>query len=135
MSIELASLFLTGISALSSVIQALKGARRKGTRLPAKKVDQVLEKPKKRKKGAVTLTLVIDEDRLRVILENIEEIQVRMKNTLDNPSSTDQEIDREVEIARNTICKALNTIRHLNQGVLPSKHLLKLWVSHQCTET
>lgn len=130
MSVEIAGLVISGISALASVVEAWRSAQKIGEKLTPKQIDDAdLPLPGVE---ASELGRVINEGILNTILANIETARGRLKEALKDPSNSNQAKDHEVKIAAATICAELARIRQLNAGVLPSKELKELWISHNC---
>lgn len=130
--IEYANLFLSAVSALSSLIQAtnsIKTSDHKTSFLA------IINKAKKRsatpmKVGGKQISLVIDDAVLTALTNNINSSLEFLVTALSNKSLPWADKELAIAQASTEICKSLSTIRRLNNNDLPSKRLGNLWQSY-----
>ena len=133
MSVELAGLVISGISALASVIQVWRATRDAGIELTTEQLAKAAEpKPTTLEHDEIAaLSQVISDDILDAILGNIEKAKKRFTDAIDDPACNKQCEDAEEEIAASTTCAALQRIKRLNNRQLPPD-LESLWIQFQC---
>lgn len=133
MSIQIAELVVSSISALASVVQAWQAVRTATPQPSSRQIDRVL---KSRPSGplrdtVILLDKVISDEILESILKNIKRAEKRFADALKDPRNTPQDHQKEEEIATVAICDELNRVKRLNEGSLPPE-LDKLWLSFRC---
>ena len=126
--ISAATAVAASISAISSVIQAVKSAKEM---LSEKQINDALRAAPASGAMASVMAKIIDPDYLEVLGKNLEEAKRRLLDALNDPSNTKQAKDQEIKIASSTICGILEQIKVLNGGVLPSEYE-QLWAQHGC---
>jgi hypothetical protein len=132
MIIEIASLFVSTISALSSVVQAVK-AGKELSQADVERADQ-LAKPDPTNSSAIALANTgIDPDYIEIAQINIERGLGRFKQVWRDPSVPQAVKDQELEAANFVVCSELKRITRLNGGVLPGDDRFHhLWAVHGC---
>ena len=140
--ITTASLIISGISALASVVQAWKAGRE----LSESYIEETLESSSSSSSASLeelsTLTpsasahaiAVIDPSLLDVMLFNVEKERENLKDALIDEANSNQERNRAVKIASSRICGELKRIKDLNAGVLPTEELKQMAVSFGCSD-
>ena len=132
MSIEITGLVISGISALASIVQAWKAARKEEKELTVDQVElaAIPKTPVIEEKEIVLLSKAIPDEILEAILENINKAKKRFADAIKDPACNKQCEDKEHEIAASEICGELQRIKHLNNHKLP-QDLEKLWIAFQ----
>ena len=132
--LETAALFVSTISALSAVVQAVKTAKE----LTDDDIFRAEEIAKPNLQNASVLALVdtgIDPEYIEIAQKNIERALKRFKQVLRDPSSPQAVKDQEEEAAQYVVCSELRRLMRLNVGVLPGDDSFhELWSVHQCDE-
>ena len=133
MSPDPATIVISAISALASVIRAWSMAKKNQRKITPKQVDRAAtpRKPILTNKQIESLSKVISDDIFEAILEIISEAKKRFVAAIKDPSCNEQCQEREHKIAASTICKQLKRMKRLNNKQLPKK-FENLWISFQC---
>jgi len=135
MSIEIAGMVISGITALTNLLEIWKVARMRKEGISVTQVEfyrEIKSLPSiESSEAAITLSKMIPDDILNAILKNIKEAIKRFSDAIMDPACNKQCEDREHEIAASTICSELERIKRLNNQQLP-RELEKLWISFQC---
>ena len=127
--IEIANLFVSTLSAISSLVQAYNSSRS----VSAVKIKQSKERVSKTLKiGGQKISEVIDEDLLNTFIVRIQQEHQTLLGVLENKESTHKEIENSIKSSNKSICFFLNKIKEKNNGKLPTVRLNKLWASNQC---
>ena len=131
--IETTGLVISAISALASVVQAWRAARKEERELTAEQVElaAIPRTPILTNEEIISLNKVISDDIMEAILENINRAKKRFSDAIKDPACNKQCEDQEHEIAASTICSELERIKRLNNHQLP-QDLENLWASFQC---
>lgn len=133
--IEVAALFVSTISALSSVIQAVKTAKE----LSEDDVSRAEEIAKPDPQNASSQALAatgIDPEYIEIAQKNIERALERFKQVWRDPSVPQAVKDQEEEAAQFVVCSELKRLMRLNGGVLPGEdRFYHLWSVHQCDKS
>lgn len=148
MGFEVASLVFSGLSTLSSLVQAYSSTKRQRSRPEDKELQKtdlipdigsVYQKiiPKRMVHNAANNSIsqidkIIDDDLLNVMNQNIKIASKRLIDAFNDPSNNNQERDKESMIARSVICRELKRIMNYNNGNLPNGELENMWISHGC---
>jgi hypothetical protein len=130
---EIAASFVASISALSSIVKAIKDVRTvSGAIFEA--ADEIARKTNKSNGSVLALAAtVIDGDLIVIATENIERALDRLKKDLRDPTVTQAGKDAAVRDAGFLICNELSRVKRLNGGVLPGDDRFhELWSSHGC---
>jgi hypothetical protein len=130
--IEYANLFLSAVSALSSLIQATKSINHDSHEASFK---TEINKARKRsitpmKVGGKQISLVIDATVLATLTGNINSSLEHLVIALGDNSLNWADKNVAITRASSEICKSLSAIKRLNNGNFPSKRLDNLWQSH-----
>lgn len=137
-SMEIATLIISGISAMANIIQAWKTSQNAGiemadieeiSQVPSTSPDNTTYTPSA---SATAMSHVIDSNILQSMLDNINAEKERLGEALTDRSNSNQEKDRAVGIASSLICSELSRIKSLNGGRLPGSDLEALWLSFGC---
>ena len=133
MLIETATIFVSTISALSSVIKAITAAKKFSDDALAL-ADNVLKtrEPNNNSVRALAATK-IDNGFIEVATENIKRALDRLKRDWRDPSVTQAGKDDALDTASYVICSELRRIKKLNGNVLPGDDRFhELWANHGC---
>ncbi|MDJ0804327.1 MAG: hypothetical protein QNI89_02795 [Desulfobacterales bacterium] len=131
--IEIAGLVVAGVTALGTVVQAFHTARAKNRRVSRaslKKAEARARAPLKI--GAKRVAEVIDRELLETLQHEIENRHKQLVQAFRSDRISELERERQVEAARQQICRFLDAVRKFNAGRLPTRRLEDLWVSNRC---
>ncbi len=130
--IEVAALFVSTISALSAVIQAVKSAKELSD--AAVSNAEEIAKPDPNNNSAQALAATgIDPDYIDIAQKNIKRALDRFKEVWRDPSSPQAVKDQEYDAAQYVVCSELRRLIRLHGGVLPGDDQFHhLWSVHQC---
>ena len=131
--IEIAGLVVAGVTALGTIVQAFYSARaknRKLSRSSLRKAEARASAPLKI--GAKRIAEVIDPELLDTLQGEIENRHKALIQAFRSESASEIEREKQVEAARQQICRFLNQVRKFNAGQLPTRRLKDLWVSNRC---
>lgn len=132
--------WISGITALASMVKAWSEARKAGLDLEAAR-ERVRSIRGKGLQGSYELgtsesnlakRLIIKESLLKTLVKDIEGAGQRFEKSINDPRYTPADIDREHKVARLSICTHLNRIRDFNAGQLPQGDLKQMWTSWNC---
>jgi hypothetical protein len=131
--IELAGLAISGVAALSTVVQAYYAAKSAKSTVR----NSVLRKAEKRagqplKTGVKKVAEVIDDKLLATLQHEIEAQNEKLIEAFRSPDISEAERGRCVEAARKQICDFLSAVKRFNDDSLPTKRLEQLWSSNKC---
>ncbi len=131
--IEITGLVVAGVTALGTIVQAFYTAReknRKISRASLKKAEARAGEPLK--VGAKRVAEVIDQELLEALQNEIEIRHKKLIEAFRAETGNETEREKQVEAARQQICRFLKQVRKFNAGQLPTKRLQDLWVSNRC---
>ena len=131
--IEIAGLVVAGVTALGTIVQAFYTARAKNkkvSRASLKKAEARAGEPLK--VGAKKVAEVIDRELLETLQGEIENCHRNLIEAFRSETGNETEREKQVEAARQQICRFLKQVRKFNAGQLPTKRLKDLWVSNRC---
>ena len=131
--IEIAGLVVAGVTALGTIVQAFYTARAKNkpvSRTSLKKADARAGEPLK--VGAKKVAEVIDRELLEVLQGEIETRHRQLIAAFRSEDVSEIEREKQVEAARQQICRFLGQVRKFNAGKLPTRRLEDLWLSNRC---
>jgi len=129
--VEPVSAAFAAISAIASVIELWRKIRNRKEPPSVEEIEEAAQQaPPIQPPGAVFLSVTADIH--QVIRDNIDRALDGLKKALSDPANTQQDKDREVEVAQATICAELERLRRLNSGQLPGD-LQKLWNQFSCS--
>lgn len=130
---EVAALFVATISALSSVVQAVKTAKELSD-ADVSTAENIASHPEPQNNSVQALVATgIDEDYIKIATSNIERALKRFKGVWLDPSVPQAVKDQELDAADFTVCSELRRITRLNGGVLPGDDRFHmLWSNHGC---
>lgn len=133
MSADIATIVISGISALASVIRAWNSAKQKKRKITPKQIDRAAtpRKPILTEKQIESLSKVVPDEIFEAMLEKINEAIKRFTDAIKDPGCNEQCQEHEHRIASNAICRQLKRMKKLNNNQLPKK-LENLWISFQC---
>lgn len=75
---------------------------------------------------------VIDETLLGNMTNKVKKSVKRLSDSYADPTNNSQDINKEKEIAKFSICLHLKDIKDLNEGELPTEYLKAIWKSFGC---
>ncbi|WPA91158.1 hypothetical protein QS795_011785 [Providencia zhijiangensis] len=127
--LPIANLFVSSLSAISSMIQAYNSS---------KVTDKALNKAQKRlneplKIGGTTISQVIDCD-LLIKLSSKAEQEARALISLISKTNDTELLTQSIREASARLCFYLSQIKFYNNGDLPTIRLNELWISHRCDD-
>ena len=125
--LPIANLFISSISALSSMVQAYNSSKTK--QLNTDKEEKRLDTPLKI--GGKTVSQVIDSKLLNTLTKKAEK-EARELISLINKTQDPELLEIAMNEANNRLCFYLNQIKIYNNDKLPTKRLNQLWLSHKC---
>jgi hypothetical protein len=131
--IEIAGLVVAGVTALGTLVQAFYTARAKNRKVsPAslKKAEARASEPLK--VGAKRVAEVIDKELLEALQSEIENRHQKLIAVIRSENVSEREREKQVEAARQQICRFLRQVRKFNAGQLPTRRLEDLWASNRC---
>jgi hypothetical protein len=123
----LANLFVSAISAASTVVQAHSSRKVNATAISSaqKRIDEPL------KQGGAKLVPVIDKTLLEVLTNKALKETQELINNIRNQDDPDI-VQSHISVANSRVCFYLNQIRKHNKNELPTERLKKLWSSNAC---
>lgn len=121
---------LAGISAIASLIELWSKIRDRKEPPTAEEIEEAARQatPIERPEPAF---LSVTADIHQVIRDNIDRALRRLKKALSDAANTQQDKDKEVDVAQATVCAELERLRRLNGGQLPGD-LQNLWSQFGC---
>lgn len=131
--IEIAGLVVAGVTALGTIVQAFYTARAKNkkvSRTSLKKAEARASEPLK--VGAKRVAEVIDQELLEALQGEIETRHKKLIQAFRSANVSDTAREKQVEAARQQICRFLDQVKNFNAGQLPTKRLKDLWISNRC---
>lgn len=133
MIVEIATGFVSTITALSSVVKAI-GAAKKFSDTALATSEQLLQKREPTNSSVRALAATtIDGELIEVATENIMRALDRLKREWRDPSVSQAGKDDALETANFVICSELRRIKKLNGNKLPGDDRFhELWASHGC---
>lgn len=133
MMIEIAGLVVAGVTALGTLVQAFYTARAKNKKLSRASLKQAEERANEPLKiGAKRVAEVIDKELLEALQGEIENRHKKLIRAFRSENVNAIEREKQVEAARQQICRFLDQVRKFNAGQLPTRRLKDLWVSNRC---
>lgn len=134
MIVETAAAFVSTITALSSVVKAIRAAKEFSDEALALS-EEIAMKPELENDSVLALAATsINEEFIEIATENIEKALDRLKRDWRDPSVSQAGKDDALETASFIICAELRRIKKLNGDLLPgSDRFHELWASHGCS--
>lgn len=123
----IANLFVSSLSAISSMIQAYNSS--KSTDKALNSAEERLNEPLRN--GGAKISQVIDRE-LLITLSNKAEQEARALISLISETNDAELLTLSIREASTRLCIYLSQIKFYNNGNLPTKRLNKLWISHRC---
>lgn len=123
----LANLFVSAISAASTVVQAHSSRKVNATMITSaqKRIDEPL------KQGGAKLVPVIDKALLEVLTNKALKETQELINNIQSQNDPDI-IENYIVEAKSRVCFYLNQIKKHNENELPTERLKKMWSSNAC---
>lgn len=131
--IEIAGLVVAGVTALGTLVQAYHTAQTNKKSISPrhlKKADKRANEPLK--VGAKRVAEVIDKELLEALQDEIENRHKKLIRAFRSADVSEVDREKQVEAARQQICRFLYQVIKFNAGKLPTKRLENLWVSNRC---
>ena len=135
MIIETAAAFVSTITALSSVVKAIRAAREFSDEALALSED-ISNTPELENDSVRALAATsIDEGLIDIATESIGKALDRLKREWKDPTATQAGKDDALEAASFVVCSELRRIKKLNNDSLPgTDRFHELWASHGCAD-
>lgn len=129
--VEPISIAFAGISAIASLIDLWRKNRDRKEPPTEEEIELTVRQAPIIRQARGLAFFSATSDIHQVIRDNINRALERLKKALGDRGNSQQEKDREVEIAEATVCAELERLRRLNSGRLP-KDLQVLWNQFGC---
>lgn len=125
--LPIANLFISSLSALSSMVQAYHSSN--SGKQDTKKEKERLDEPLKI--GGKKVSQVIDSDLLNALSEKAEAEARELISLIDKTQDLEL-LKQPMNDANVRLCFYLEQIKSHNNEELPTKRLNQLWLSHRC---